>query len=59
MNNRLYSHLHFKKFIYIKKILHTCYSTDGETRKLICYSKIVRKTPEEERNFNKSSYMFT
>ena len=26
---------------------------------LICYNKNVRKTPEEERNFKKRTYMFT
>ena len=52
-------YIYILKCIYIKKILHICYSTDGETRQLIIYSKNVRKTPEEERNFNKRPYMFT
>ena len=35
MNNRLYSHLYLiyiYKNIYIKKVLHICKSTGGETR---------------------------
>ena len=32
----------------LKKTLHICKSTDGETRSLICYSKNVKKTPEEK-----------
>ena len=48
----------FKKYIYIKRILHTCSPTDGETSQLICCSKNVRKPPGEEKNFNKRTCMF-
>ena len=43
----------FKK--YIEKILHICLFTDRETRELICSSKNVRKTPEEEMNFKRKT----
>ena len=32
---------------------------DGETRKLFCYSKNMRKAPGEERNFKKRTYILT
>ena len=31
MNSRLFSHIYIKKYIFFKKILQICLSTDGET----------------------------
>ena len=60
MNNRLYSdQFTFKNYTYIKNILHICWTTDGETSSLYCYSKKVRITPEEEINLKKSICIFT
>ena len=57
MNYRLYSHLylHLKDIFTLKKP----FTFARETRQLICCSRNVRKTPEEERNFKKRIYIFT